>query len=166
MSEGQSDEGKTNSIDVNGIMKRIPHRYPFLMIEKVVDIVRGESCTGIKNVSVNEPFFQGHFPGHPIMPGVLIVEAMAQTAATLVVDSIEGVDAGSHVVYFMSVENARFRKPVLPGDQLHIKVKKERNRGTVWRFAGEAFVDGGLVAEAIFTAMLVPDSNRTASHGG
>lgn len=166
MSEGQSDEGKTNSIDVNGIMKRIPHRYPFLMIEKVVDIVRGESCTGIKNVSVNEPFFQGHFPGHPIMPGVLIVEAMAQTAATLVVDSIEGVDAGTHVVYFMSVENARFRKPVLPGDQLHIKVKKERNRGTVWRFAGEAFVDGGLVAEAIFTAMLVPDSNRTASHGG
>lgn len=152
----------SNSIDITGIMKRIPHRYPFLMIEKVVDIVQGESCTGIKNVSVNEPFFQGHFPGHPIMPGVLIVEAMAQTAATLVVDSVEGVNAGTHVVYFMSVEEARFRKPVLPGDQLHIKVKKERNRGAVWKFCGEAFVDGGLVAEAVFTAMLVPDENRTA----
>jgi 3-hydroxyacyl-[acyl-carrier-protein] dehydratase len=151
----------SNTIDVNGIMKRIPHRYPFLMIERVIDIVRGESCTGVKNVSVNEPFFQGHFPGHPIMPGVLIVEAMAQTAATLVVDSIEGVDAGTHVVYFMSVENARFRKPVLPGDRLYIKVKKERHRGTVWRFNGEAYVDDGLVAEAIFTAMLVPDTGRT-----
>jgi 3-hydroxyacyl-[acyl-carrier-protein] dehydratase len=156
-------EGTVTSIDVNGIMKRIPHRYPFLMIDRVIDIVKGESCTGIKNVSVNEPFFQGHFPGHPIMPGVLIIEAMAQTAATLVVDSIEGVDAGSHVVYFMSVEEARFRKPVLPGDQLHIKVKKERNRGTVWKFKGEAFVDNAVVAEAVFTAMLVPDSERTAS---
>jgi len=156
-------EKEMGKIDVNGIMKRIPHRYPFLMIEKVVDIVRGESCTGIKNVSVNEPFFQGHFPGHPIMPGVLIVEAMAQTAATLVVDSIDGVDSSSHVVYFMSVEEARFRKPVLPGDQLHIKVKKERNRGTVWKFRGEAFVEDSLVAEAVFTAMLVPDEGRTAT---
>ena len=95
------------------------------------------------------------------MPGVLIVEAMAQTAATLVVDSIQGVDSGSHVVYFMSVEEARFRKPVLPGDQLHIKVKKERNRGTVWKFRGDVYVDDGLVAEAVFTAMLVPDSDRT-----
>lgn len=105
----------TTALDVNEIMKRIPHRYPFLMIDKVIDIVKGESCTGVKNVSVNEPFFQGHFPGHPIMPGVLIVEAMAQSAATLVVDSMEGVDSDSHVVYFMSVEEARFRKPVLPG---------------------------------------------------
>jgi len=159
-----SEENKETitAIDVNGIMKRIPHRYPFLMIEKVIDIVKGESCTGIKNVSVNEPFFQGHFPGHPIMPGVLIIEAMAQTAATLVVDSIEGVDAGTHVVYFMSVEEARFRKPVLPGDQIYIKVKKERNRGTVWKFRGDAFVDDVLVAEAVFTAMLVPDADRTA----
>ncbi len=163
MSKETNETGKPTTIDVNGIMKRIPHRYPFLMIEKVIDIVHGESCTGIKNVSVNEPFFQGHFPGHPIMPGVLIIEAMAQTAATLVVDSIEGVDAGTHVVYFMTVESARFRKPVLPGDQLHIKVKKERQRGNVWRFAGEAFVDDGLVAEAVFTAMLVPDANRTAA---
>ncbi|MDD2326267.1 MAG: 3-hydroxyacyl-ACP dehydratase FabZ [Alphaproteobacteria bacterium] len=160
MSEEQKET--MTSIDINGIMQRIPHRYPFLLIEKVVDIVKGESCTGIKNVSVNEPFFQGHFPGHPIMPGVLIVEAMAQTAATLVVDAIEGVNAGTHVVYFMSVEEARFRKPVLPGDQLRIKVKKERNRGAVWKFRGDVFVDDTLVAEAVFTAMLVPDENRTA----
>jgi 3-hydroxyacyl-[acyl-carrier-protein] dehydratase len=161
MSDEHKEEENTSTIDIMGIMKRIPHRYPFLMIEKVVDVVRGVSCTGIKNVSVNEPFFQGHFPGHPIMPGVLIIEAMAQTAATLVVDSIEGVDAGTHVVYFMSVEEARFRKPVLPGDRLYIKVKKERHRGHVWRFAGHAFVEDTLVAEAVFTAMLVPDSNRT-----
>lgn len=161
MTEETKDQTKPNALDINGIMKRIPHRYPFLMIDKVIDIVQGQSCTGIKNVSVNEPFFQGHFPGHPIMPGVLIVEAMAQTAATLVVDSIEGINAGTHVVYFMSVEEARFRKPVLPGDQLHIKVTKERNRGAVWKFKGEAFVDDGLVAEAVFTAMLVPDTNRT-----
>lgn len=155
-------EEKTNAIDINGIMKRIPHRYPFLLIEKVIDIVHGESCTGIKNVSVNEPFFQGHFPGHPIMPGVLIVEAMAQTAATLVVDSLQNVDSKSHVVYFMSVEEARFRKPVLPGDQLYIKVKKERNRGAVWKFRGDVFVDNALVAEAVFTAMLVPDEGKGA----
>ncbi len=154
------------TIDINGIMRRIPHRYPFLLIDRVVDIVPEESCTGIKNVSVNEPFFQGHFPGHPIMPGVLIIEAMAQTAATLVVDSMKGVDSSSHVVYFMSVEEARFRKPVLPGDQLHIKVKKERRRGDVWKFRGEAFVNDTLVAEAIYTAMLVPDAGRTAAHGG
>lgn len=153
------------TIDVNGIMKRIPHRYPFLMIDKVIDVIRAESCTGIKNVSVNEPFFQGHFPGHPIMPGVLIVEAMAQTAATLVVDSLEGVDSGTHVVYFMSVEQARFRKPVLPGDRLAIKVKKERQRGQVWKFQGEAFVDETLVAEAVFTAMLVPDTARETPNG-
>ena len=94
------------------------------------------------------------------MPGVLIIEAMAQTAATLVVDSLDGVGAKSHIVYFMTIENARFRKPVLPGDQLHIKVKKERQRGHVWKFRGEAFVDGALCAEAAFTAMLVPDSDR------
>lgn len=149
-------------IDVNGIMERIPHRYPFLLIDRVIDIVSGESCTGIKNVTVNEPFFQGHFPGHPIMPGVLIIEAMAQTAATLVVDSMDGVDAASHVVYFMTIESARFRKPVLPGDQLHIKVAKERRRGDVWRFKGEAFVDNTLVAEAVYTAMLVPDNDKKA----
>lgn len=157
-------ENKT--IDITGIMERIPHRYPMLLIDRVVDIVKGESCTGIKNVSVNEPFFQGHFPGHPIMPGVLIVEAMAQTAATLVVDSLEGVGAKSHVVYFMTIDNARFRKPVLPGDQLHIKVAKERQRGHVWKFRGEAFVDDVLCAEATYTAMLVPEGEAEGKQNG
>lgn len=150
----------SNEIDITGIMKKIPHRYPMLLIDRVIDVVKGESCTGIKNVSVNEPFFQGHFPNRPIMPGVLIIEAMAQTAATLVVDSLEGVGADSHIVYFMSIENARFRKPVLPGDQVHIKVKKERQRGHVWKFQGEAYVGDTLCAEASYTAMLVPDADR------
>lgn len=153
-------ESAGKEIDVTGIMKKIPHRYPMLLIDRVIDIVRAESCTGIKNVSINEPYFQGHFPGRPIMPGVLIIEAMAQTAATLVVDSLDGIDAESHIVYFMTIENARFRKPVVPGDQLQIRVKKERHRGTVWKFKGEAFVGDTLCAEAIYTAMLVPDQDR------
>src|SRR5580692_735580 len=141
-------EAKTDGvIDIAGIMARIPHRYPMLMIDRVIDVVKGESCTGIKNVSANEPCFQGHFPGHPIMPGVLIIEAMAQTSATLVVASMEGLGAENHVVYFMSIESAHFRKPVVPGDQLHIKVKKVRQRGTIWKFRGEAYVDGVLCAD-------------------
>ena len=154
-------EAKTkpaDMIDVSGIMRKIPHRYPMLLIDRIVNVVRGESCTGIKNVSINEPFFQGHFPSRPIMPGVLIIEAMAHTAATLVVDSLEGITSETHVVYFITIENARFRKPVVPGDQLRIKVNKERHRGHVWKFRGEAFVDNVLCAEAVYTAMLVPDT--------
>lgn len=143
-------------IDINGIMARIPHRYPILLIDAVEDFVKGESCIGIKNVSVNEPVFQGHFPDHPIMPGVLIVEAMAQTAATLVVASMEGVSCDTHIVYFMTIDGARFRKPVLPGDQLKLRVKKLRSRGAVWKFEGEAYVGKTLVAEATYSAMLVP----------
>jgi len=145
-----------STIDIAGIMDRIPHRYPMLLIDRIIDVVTGESCTGIKNVTANEPCFQGHFPGHPIMPGVLIIEAMAQTSATLVVSSLEGVSCETHVVYFMTIESARFRKPVVPGDQLHIKVKKDRQRGNVWKFRGEAYVENMLCAEAVYTAMLVP----------
>lgn len=166
MSKVEDKAAKDGVIDIVEIMKKIPHRYPMLLIDRVIDVVRAESCTGIKNVSVNEPFFQGHFPGHPIMPGVLIIEAMAQTAATLVVDSLDGVDAATHIVYFMTIENARFRKPVVPGDQLHIKVKKERQRGHVWKFRGEAYVGDALCAEAVYTAMLVPDADRVNAHGG
>ena len=160
-------EAKNGVIDIAGIMERIPHRYPMLMIDRVIDVVKAESCTGIKNITANEPFFQGHFPGHPIMPGVLIIEAMAQTSATLVVASLEGVTCDSHVVYFMSIESAHFRKPVVPGDQLHIKVKKERQRGHVWKFRGEAYVDDVLCAEAVYTAMLVPNAdNKTTATAG
>lgn len=156
MSKPKPDPNKNGTIDIAGIMAKIPHRYPILMIDRIVDVVAGESCTGIKNISANEPVFQGHFPGHPIMPGVLIIEAMAQTSAVLVVNALEGVGSDTHVVYFMTIESARFRKPVVPGDQMQIKVKKERQRGNVWRFRGEAFVDGNLCAEAVYTAMLVP----------
>ena len=146
---------KGYDVDTLGIMRALPHRYPFLMIDRVVDIVPGESAIGIKNVSINEFYFQGHFPHVPLMPGVLVVEAMAQTAAMLVMETLGGPDvAGSKGVYFMSVEGAKFRRPVSPGDQLRIHVAVERHRGTVWRFTGIARVDGTVVAEATYTAMV------------
>lgn len=141
------------SVDINGIMERIPHRYPILLIDRVEGIVAGEKACGIKNVSANEPFFQGHFPGHPIMPGVLIVEAMAQTAAIVVIESL--TDAAGQLVYFMSIDSAKFRKPVLPGHTVMLHVTKEQGRGKIWRFKGEARVDGNLMAEATFTAIIV-----------
>ena len=141
-------------IDIARIVQAIPHRYPFLMIDRVIDLVRGRSAVGVKNVSINEGFFQGHFPNHPVMPGVLIIESMAQTAAVLVVETL-GPEAAGKVVYFMSVEGAKFRRPVVPGDQLHIHVEKLRNRGNVWKFQGVARVDGMAVAEATFAAMIM-----------
>jgi 3-hydroxyacyl-[acyl-carrier-protein] dehydratase len=132
----------------------IPHRYPFLLVDRVIEISADRSAIGIKNVTINEAFFQGHFPQNPVMPGVLIIEAMAQTAAVLVVHSL-GPSAAGKLVYFMSIENARFRKPVTPGDQLRIHVNKERSRGNVWKFSAEAKVDGRLVAEATYAAMLM-----------
>jgi 3-hydroxyacyl-[acyl-carrier-protein] dehydratase len=140
--------------DIARILQAIPHRYPFLMIDRVVDVVRNRSAIGIKNVSVNEPFFQGHFPKHPVMPGVLIIESMAQTAAVLVVETL-GAEAAGKVVYFMSIEGAKFRRPVVPGDQLRIHVNKERNRGNVWKFHAVARVDGSDVAEATYAAMIM-----------
>jgi 3-hydroxyacyl-[acyl-carrier-protein] dehydratase len=145
--------GAVTDLDVTAVMEHIPHRYPFLLIDRLVDVVPFESAVGVKNVTINEPFFQGHFPSRPIMPGVLIVEAMAQTAGCLVVNSL-GLQGKNRLVYFMSIENARFRKPVVPGDQLRIHVVRERNRANVWRFRGEAKVDGSLVAEATYTAMI------------
>jgi 3-hydroxyacyl-[acyl-carrier-protein] dehydratase len=141
-------------IDIARIMHVIPHRYPFLMIDRVVDVVRNVSAIGVKNVSINEHFFQGHFPGHPVMPGVLIIESMAQTAAVLVVETL-GEEAAGKVVYFMSVEGAKFRRPVVPGDQVRIHVTKERNRGNVWKFHAVARVDGSSVAEATYAAMIM-----------
>lgn len=143
-----------NELDVNEIMKMIPHRYPFLLIDKIVDIVKGESAVGEKGVTVSEPHFQGHFPQRPIMPGVLIVEAMAQTAGVLVVHSL-GDEAMNKLVYFMTIDNARFRRPVVPGDMLRIHVTRKQNRGAVWKFDGKAMVNDTLVAEATFSAMLV-----------
>jgi 3-hydroxyacyl-[acyl-carrier-protein] dehydratase len=139
-------------ITVEEIMALIPHRYPMLLIDRVEDIQLGHSAVGIKNVSMNEWYFQGHFPGKPILPGVLIVEAMAQTAAVLVMKAL-GADQDK-LVYFMSIEEAKFRKPVTPGDTMRLKVVKDRCRGSVWKFRGEAWVGDSLVAEATFTAMI------------
>jgi 3-hydroxyacyl-[acyl-carrier-protein] dehydratase len=149
-------EQQVTQVNVQRIMEMIPHRHPFLMIDKVVDMVANARATGIKNVSINENYFQGHFPARPVMPGVLIIEAMAQTAAVLVVHTL-GRDAEGKLVYFMSVDNARFRRPVVPGDCLHIHVTKQRHRGNVWKFEGRAEVSGQLMAEAVFAAMILHD---------
>ena len=142
------------SADIQRIMELIPHRYPFLMIDKVVDMVHSEQATGIKNVTINEPFFQGHFPDYPVMPGMLIVEAMAQTAAALVVASL-GAKAEGKLVYLMTVNNCRFRKPVGPGDQLRVHVVRKQRRGNVWKFHSDVTVDGKVVAEADYAAMIM-----------
>ncbi|MEI7789856.1 MAG: 3-hydroxyacyl-ACP dehydratase FabZ [Alphaproteobacteria bacterium] len=142
----------TAILDVEQIKKLLPHRAPMLLVEKLADIVPLESATGYKAVSINEPFFMGHFPERALMPGVLIVEAMAQTAGALVVHSLTGKTTSS--VYFLTIDNARFRKPVVPGDLLRMPVKKLRQRGPVWKFEGKAFVGDDLCAEAEFSAMI------------
>jgi 3-hydroxyacyl-[acyl-carrier-protein] dehydratase len=140
-------------LDVTRIMEMIPHRYPILLVDRLIDYVAGESAVGLKNVTMNEPHFNGHFPGMPVMPGVLIVEAMAQTSAILVVQTL-GKEAEGKAVYFMTIDGARFRKPVVPGDSLHIHVEKVRQRGQVWKFKCEATVEGKVCAEATISAML------------
>ncbi len=137
-------------IDVKEIMNCLPHRFPFLMVDRVIEVQEGKRAVGIKNVTINEPFFQGHFPGEPIMPGVLIVEAMAQVSGVLA--SKSGTAGKS--TYFLAIEKAKFRKPVTPGDQLRIEVEVLRGRGNIWKFAGKAYVEDKLVAEAEFTAMV------------
>lgn len=149
-------EQRRTALNTLEVMELIPHRPPFLMIDRVVDIVSHESAVGIKNVTIDEPFFAGHFPTRPVFPGVLIVEAMAQTAGVLVVETLGDSEKGK-LVYFMTIDSARFRKPVFPGDQLHLEVKVQRNRGPVWKFSGEAKVDGQVVAEAVYSAMIMDD---------
>ena len=146
------EPGKT-TLDVNEIMQVLPHRYPFLLIDRLEDIKPGESAVAVKSVTYNEQFFQGHFPQKPVLPGVLIIEAMAQAAAAYT-SYTENLDVENKIVLFMGVDKARFRKPVVPGDQLLIKVSTVQRRAPVWRFAGEATVAGKLVAEATFAAML------------
>lgn len=147
-------QGKAlGTADINRVMQLLPHRYPFLLVDRIYDMDGDQRCVGVKNVSVNEPFFQGHFPQFPVMPGVLIIEGLAQTAGALCVHSLgEGYKA--ELVYFMGIDKAKFRKPVMPGDQLHYHVEKIRNRGRVWRFNGVAKVNGQVVTEAEISAML------------
>ena len=144
-------------IDCNKLMRMLPHRYPFLLVDYLEQVTVNESAVGVKNVSIGEPFFQGHFPGNPIMPGVLIVESMAQTAGALVVESLGLHDSGA-LVYFMSIENAKFRKLVIPGNVLKLYVMVKKARTKIWKFQGIAKVDDNIVAESEFTAMMVdPD---------
>lgn len=141
------------SADIELIQRLIPHRYPFLLVDRVEDIVDGKTATGIKNVTFNEPHFQGHFPGKPIMPGVTIVEAMAQTAAVMVGVTNELADK-QFLVYFMGIDGCKFRRKVVPGDVLKLYVETKRGGGKIWKFSGRAEVAGELAAEAEFTAMM------------
>lgn len=153
MDETARKDVAIDSYGIAQIMRAIPHRFPFLMIDRVIDIIPGHSATGLKNVSINEQFFQGHFPSEPVMPGVLIVESMAQTAAVLVVATLGPASEGK-LVYFMSVEGAKFRRPVVPGDQVRVYVTKVQSRMNVWKFSALAKVDGQVVAEATYAAMI------------
>ncbi len=141
-------------IDVKEILKILPHRYPFLLVDKIVELEKGRKITGIKNVTFNEPFFMGHFPGYPVMPGVLVVESMAQTGAILAVKSVEDVDTENSVIYFMGIDSARFRKPVVPGDQLILKGELLKLKKNVCKLKAEAYVEDTLVADAILLSVL------------
>jgi len=156
MDGAASDKKNMSQLDILKIMEMIPHRYPMILVDRVIDVVPDVSCTGIKNVTINEGFFQGHFPRYPVMPGVMLVESMAQTAAVLVVATL-GVEANGKLVYFMTVDNARFRRPVTPGDSLRVHVRKLQQRRNVWKFTGEVKVDDVLVAQAEFAAMIMDD---------
>jgi len=141
-------------MDVTAIEKILPHRYPFLLVDRVVSLEPMKTLVAVKAVTVNEPFFAGHFPGHPVMPGVLILEALAQAAALLAKASMAN-DPGDKVTYLMAIDNARFRKPVVPGDRIELRVEVVKQKGSIWKEKGAAYVDGEVVAEAEFMAMLV-----------
>ena len=147
------DTATASVADIKRILQLIPHRYPMLMVDRVTEMRLDSSAVGIKSVSINEPFFQGHFPAEPVMPGVLIVEAMAQTAAVLVMTSL-GQEAEGKLVYFMSIDDVRFRRPVFPGDRLELRVEKLQSRASVWKFSGKGIVEGKVAAEATFAAMI------------
>lgn len=142
-------------IRIDTILKMLPHRYPFIMIDRVKDIVPGVSGTGVKNITINEPFFQGHFPENPVMPGVLQIEAMAQTAGIVVLMMLPEEERYNQMVYFMTLDDAKFRKPVVPGDVLEMKVTKEQVVRNVFKFRGQAYVDGKLVSQCVFSAMML-----------
>lgn len=166
MSEAEA-KAQLGTADIARLLNLLPHRYPFLLVDRIFDMDRDESAVGLKNVTINEPFFQGHFPAYPVMPGVLIIEGMAQTAGALCVHYL-GENYRPQLVYFMGIDKAKFRKPVLPGDQIFFHVRKIRSRGRAWRFYGEAKVNGQVAAEAEISAMIVdtPETEAIASQNG
>lgn len=137
-----------SAMDIHQILQHLPHRYPFLLVDRVLEIVKGERITALKNVTINEPFFPGHYPHHPVMPGVLVIEALAQSAAILSFQSLGDKPDSKSVYYFLGIDNARFKRPVVPGDQLILEVEVTANRRGIWKFSGTARVDGKLAAEA------------------
>ncbi|MFO7297156.1 MAG: 3-hydroxyacyl-[acyl-carrier-protein] dehydratase FabZ [Proteobacteria bacterium] len=166
MSEAEA-KAQLGTADIARLLNLLPHRYPFLLVDRIFDMDRDESAVGLKNVTINEPFFQGHFPAYPVMPGVLIIEGMAQTAGALCVHYL-GENYRPQLVYFMGIDKAKFRKPVLPGDQIFFHVRKIRSRGRAWRFYGEARVNGQVAAEAEISAMIVdtPETQAIANQNG
>ena len=150
----KDDKGEIITLSHNDIIKLIPHRHPFLLIDKVTNIIINESVTGIKSVTYNEPFFPGHFPGRPVMPGVLILESMAQTAACLISYQDKSLSS-KNLVFFTGIEKAKFRKPVIPGNELILKINLMSNKRSLYKFNGQAFVQNNLVAYSEFSAMLV-----------
>ena len=150
---------KQSIIGIEQILKSLPHRYPFLLVDKVIELELGKKIIAIKNVTFNEPHFLGHFPDHPIMPGVLIIEAMAQAGA-LMVTSAPGFKPEEKLVYFMSIDGAKFRKPVIPGDVLELHVEVVQSRGPVWKLSAVAIVDGQKVSEAQLSAMIVDKEKK------
>jgi beta-hydroxyacyl-[acyl carrier protein] dehydratase FabZ len=157
MADGASTS--LESLDILKLLELLPHRYPFLMVDRIIEIDGDNSAIGIKNVTFNEPHFMGHFPSRPVMPGVLIIEAMAQTAGAICIHSTGGVQPS--VVYFMTIDSAKFRKPVVPGDRMEIHVKKLKQRGSIWKFSCEAIVEGGKVAEAVISALMTANDKET-----
>ena len=151
-----TDEAKQlPSFDIRRLYELLPHRYPFLMVDRIIEVDGDDSAIGIKNVTASEPHFAGHFPNHPVMPGVLIVEGIAQTAGAICVAA--RATATPQIVYFMTIDEAKFRKPALPGDTIEYHVKKLRNRGNIWKFSGEARVGGVMVAEAVVSALITDE---------
>ncbi len=158
MTQERTGQVEVGSMDIHQVMQHLPHRYPFLLVDRVTECLPGETLTALKNVTINEPFFPGHFPVKPVMPGVLLLEALAQATAILTAKSMSDQPTGDTLYYLVGIDNARFKKPVAPGDQLILKTELLRNKRSIWKFDAKAFVEGNVVASAEITCSVQPVS--------